>query len=646
MVTHPVAIGIEDIMTGSPRIAAVVVHHRSYQTLGTTVSRLLEEGLEPAKLLIVDNSEDPEHAESLRLSLPQGVQLIFTTNAGYGAAVNIGVSWHARNTAPTDYLLVSTHEALPEPDSLRKLAASLDVRPKAAVIGPALVTGGKSELIWSLGGCFSPVLGLPRHYGHRAARAMLGNVSGRRVGWLDGAFLLFRRAVLDKHPIDEDFFLYMEETDHQLGIQRHGWEVWLEPLAVVWQSSGGTPAFYQTRNIQLFQAKNGSILQQRLSAPYIVATALTRDLIKGRGVTNWKPLLSGWRAGRSLRRKHQASGVTVLVNPLGGALAHYTHALAETLRSSGSEVRVHSLNEPSISGHSRFRWLMNYMGILRTVRSSADGVRATHTLVVWPVLGFIDLLLVRAFCGSEATVVYHDPKPLVRAVGSDPFSARLISSLPDLPKIVVHSEAAAEAMASLGFKVKVEQLAHPMLPPGEEDPKEKDRTQDLPVVRVLGQFKRDRDLDALAALAGQLGADVQLEIVGRGWPELEGWKVDSRFVSEVELDELMSTSSVILIPYVRFYQSGIAIRALESNTPIVGRAETSLADLYGRNSRLLVAGDPTTGVVNEQSWVEAVRYALAEGRGEAAQAAVAYHSVAVSEWKAWGQRYSSMHEGS
>jgi glycosyltransferase involved in cell wall biosynthesis len=201
-------------------------------------------------------------------------------------------------------------------------------------------------------------------------------------------------------------------------------------------------------------------------------------------------------------------------------------------------------------------------------------------------------------------------------------------------------------MASLGFKANVEQLAHPMLPPVEEDCKENDGDQGSPVVRVLGQFKRDRDLGALVALAEELGPDVQLEIVGRGWPELEGWKVDSRFVSEAELDELMRTSSAVVIPYVRFYQSGIAIRALESNTPIVGRAETSLADLYGRNSRLLVTEDPATGVVNEHSWVEAVRYAVAAGREEAARAAAAYHSVAVSEWGAWDQRVSSMEEGS
>lgn len=638
MVTHPVVPVTEDIEMSFPNIAAIVVHHRSYQTLEATVSRLLEEGLEPAKLLIVDNSEEPAREESLRFSLPQGVRIIFSTNSGYGAAVNSGVAWHARNTAPTDYLLVSTHEALPEPGSLRKLAASLDTHQRAAVVGPALVTGESSELIWSLGGYFSKVLGLPRHYGHRASRAEQGSAAARRVNWLDGAFLLFRRRVLNVHPIDEDFFLYMEETDHHVRLQREGWEVRLEPTAVVWQSSGGTPSFYQARNIQLFQAKNGSGFQRLLSAPYIIATAVVRDLIRGRGAANWKPLVSGWKAGRSLRRGRQQQPVTVLVNPLGGALAHYTEALAKTLGASGAEVRVHTVQEPSVSGQTRGRWLLDYLGVLKSVRSSAAGFR-TQTLVVWPVLGFFDLLLVRLLCGSAASVVYHDPKPLVRSVGSDPFSGRLIAWMPNLPNVVVHSQAAAEAMQSLGFKSKMHLLAHPMLPPMTAPAEATRHGRERPVVRVLGQYKRDRDLGALEALASQIASEIDLEIVGRGWPDLEGWKVDSRFVSEQELDDLIRSSAAIVIPYLRFYQSGIAIRALESNTPIVGRAATSLADLYGQKSRLLIPEDPKTGLVDDRFWADAVRYAVAEGREEAVSAARAYHLVAVSDWRSWIQSF-------
>lgn len=614
-------------------IAAVVVHHRSCSTLGATVSRLVGEGLIPSNILVVDNSEEPAQAALLEQSLPSGVRIIFISNEGYGAAVNTGAAWHAEHTSATDYLLVSTHEALPEPGALKALAALLDRQPKTAVVGPALVTGEQADQIWSLGGYFSNFLGLPRHHSHLAARDELAEAVARRVRWLDGAFLLFRRDILDRHHVDEAYFLYMEETDHQLGLQRQGWDVHLEPAAVVWQSSGGTPSFYQTRNIQLFQAKNGSRLQSMLAAPYIIITALARDLLKGRGLVNLKPLVSGWTAGRNLLRSRAKNNVISIVNPLGGALAHYTEALASTLIAAGAEVRVCSVQEPSLSGQSRGRWLLNYFRLLTGV-SRSPAIEQKRVLVVWPVLGFLDLLLVRLLCGATASVVYHDPKPLVRAVGSDPLTARFVASLPSMPDIIVHSQAAADAMKSLGFKDPLHLLAHPMLRPGTAMPLP-EGTPEKPVVRVLGQYKRDRDLGALEALAAHVGDDMVLEIVGRGWPNLEGWKVDSRFVPEGELDKLVLNSDAIVIPYLRFYQSGIAIRALESKTPIVGRAATSLADLYGGNSKLLVHAESETGHVDDRSWVAAVQYAVTQGQIDAAEAAANYYAAALSDWRSW-----------
>lgn len=621
-------------------IAGVVVHHRSRATLEATIHRLISEGLEPGKLLIVDNSEDPAQAELLSGTLPPGVNIIFTPNSGYGAAVNAGVAWHKRNTPPTFGLLVSTHEALPEPGALQTLATALKRHEKAALVGPALVTGEKSEVIWSLGGYLSKRLGLPRHVAHREPREKLTTATPGPVSWLDGAFLLFRRTVLETHPIDEDFFLYMEEADHQQSIRREGWEVRLEPAAVVWQSSGGAPAFYQTRNIQLFQARNGSRWQRLVSTPYIAATAVIKDALRGRGVSNWKPLLAGWKAGWQLEKRGREKPLTVLINPLGGALAHYTEAVAKTLKASGAEVRLYAINEPSVSGESRWRWFSDYLRLLAKSRATGRGARR-QTLVVWPVLGFFDLVLVRLLCGGRASVVYHDPKPLVRAAGSDPLSARLVFRLPNLPHVVVHSAGAVKAMDSLGCTSRMHVLALPMLPPVAPDTGPGGGAAvRRPVVRVLGQFKRDRDLGALEVLARELKSEVDLEIVGRGWPEVAGWKVDARFVPELELDELLKSSDAIVVPYLRFYQSDIAIRALEANTPVVGRASTSLADLYGGESRLLVREDPQTGLVEDCAWAEAVRYAVTEAREEAIRAALAYHSNAVSEWTSWHRAFA------
>ena len=322
--------------------------------------------------------------------------------------------------------------------------------------------------------------------------------------------------MIEEHTIDESFFLYMEETDHQQLLQRHGWRVVIEPAAVVWQSSGGVPPYYQTRNIQLFQQKNGSRLQRIASAPYIIAHSIVGDVIKRRGMSRWRQLIAGWRAGASLRRGPSIDPVPAIaiLNPLGGALSHYTDALATLLRASGTHVDVHSIDEPSISGHGRLQWLLSYLRLLNKAGRLRRGDQTSETLVTWPVLGFLDLILVRALCGKSAAIVYHDPKPLVRSVGNGPFAARLVAGVPSKPRVVVHSKAAADAMHHVGLASELDILAHPMLPPARRDVQPNAREGRRPVVRVLGQFKQDRDLAVLLALASEFSSVFDLEIVG------------------------------------------------------------------------------------------------------------------------------------
>ncbi|UTT69585.1 hypothetical protein NMQ03_20870 [Arthrobacter sp. DNA4] len=107
--------------------------------------------------------------------------------------------------------------------------------------------------------------------------------------------------------------------------------------------------------------------------------------------------------------------------------------------------------------------------------------------------------------------------------------------------------------------------------------------------------------------------------------------MDARFVPEDELDQLIADSTVILIPYKRFFQSGIAIRALEHAVPVVGRSETSLGDLFGPESRLLVSGqNGSAGDV--EGWLKAIEFAVSDGRAEASRAAESFHRQAARDW--------------
>jgi hypothetical protein len=140
----------------------------------------------------------------------------------------------------------------------------------------------------------------------------------------------------------------------------------------------------------------------------------------------------------------------------------------------------------------------------------------------------------------------------------------------------------------------------------------------------MGQFKRDRDLEALADIAAA-PEDWSLEIIGRGWPEVPGWEVRDEFVAEDEFEALIAEADVIVIPYERFFQSGVAVRALEQAVPVVAPPSDSILAMLGSDSPWIARGD----------WAAAVRAALEADSGSVAELAKSLNREASDRWASW-----------
>jgi GT2 family glycosyltransferase len=607
------------------KIAAVIVHHRSYGSIVGTVTRLISEGIPARKVVVIDTSEQPALAGHLAACLPNEVAVHFMMNLGYGAAVNEAVRILALTHDVPQFLLVATHEVRPSEGAVTTMLAVAENDTNVAAVGPTLVTGERSGTVWSEGGELTRFLKMPRHVGYMSRSERAKDATPRRREWLDGAFVLYRWEPLEATRFDERFFLYMEEVDLHLRLSEQGYALVWAPEAVVWQSSNGVPPFYFSRNLRLLFRKHQPLWRRLISLPIAIARRATSFLIRGKKIPDLVDLMRGVIAPIPIAEAQVETAEfprsILLINPLGGTLHHYQAALADVLRAGGTRVYESAALEPSAGGGSRVGWVWAYVRLLMHARQSqATAAGDTRVLSIWPVLGYLDLLVVRLFAGRKAGLILHDPEPLVRAIGYGPISRWLGLRLGGGVTVVVHSEAARAEVVRLSPGLRIMLLPHPVLAP---ERKAWDDKSDL-TVRVLGQYKNDRDLRALEAIASSL-PEANLTIHGRGWPEVSGWSVHSRFISEEELSNFIRTSDVVVIPYRRFFQSGIAFRSLEKGVPFVGPAQSSLQDILGSESRLLVD--------SEKDWAAAVKYALREGRLDVAGAADTWRAHCLSRWR-------------
>jgi N-acetylglucosaminyl-diphospho-decaprenol L-rhamnosyltransferase len=281
-------------------LGVVVIHHKNFPRILETVEALRREGCFDANILVVDNSEAPDLFARLTAALPATINTTSIANEGYGAAANHGIAVLRERDPGLEFVLISTHEALPEPGAVGQLLMAIESDDRLGVVGPTLVheVDGQRR-VWSKGGYLTAALHEPRHVGagdaSPEAEAEGADVGVTRRSWVDGAFCLYRTAVFEALAFRTDFFLYFEETDLHARMVRQGYEIACVTAAVVEQQSDGIPPRLLGRNLQLFESAHGRWYHRAFTVPAIAARRAARKALRRDGPPHEvRLILQGW----------------------------------------------------------------------------------------------------------------------------------------------------------------------------------------------------------------------------------------------------------------------------------------------------------------------------------------------------------------
>jgi N-acetylglucosaminyl-diphospho-decaprenol L-rhamnosyltransferase len=186
--------------------------------------------------VVVDNGSRDGTVEHVRERFPD-VRVVESENRGLGAGWNVGIA-----ETESRYVLVLNADAWLVGDALSRLVAFADTSPRAAVVGPRLMNVD-GTLQRSVRG-FPTLWRLATEYfflrklapNTRALNAFYaGGFDHDRVCEVEfvmGACMLVRRAAIEQvGGLDEDFFLFSEETDWCYRFHQAGWQVLFFPGA-------------------------------------------------------------------------------------------------------------------------------------------------------------------------------------------------------------------------------------------------------------------------------------------------------------------------------------------------------------------------------------------------------------------------------
>jgi N-acetylglucosaminyl-diphospho-decaprenol L-rhamnosyltransferase len=191
------------------------------------------------ELVIVDNDSKDGSAERLRAGSSGARVISLPENRGFAAGVNAGF---AHTSA--EFVVVLNPDTELRPGALPALLVRLREQSRTGVVAP-LLEGPDGQLAPNGYRRFPGLLTLgmdlcvPLSYAlvltpglHPYAMSPAELRAGRRPAHVSGAVLAIRRsAYLEAGPLDEGFFMYLEETEWQQRLARRGWGIEVVPAA-------------------------------------------------------------------------------------------------------------------------------------------------------------------------------------------------------------------------------------------------------------------------------------------------------------------------------------------------------------------------------------------------------------------------------
>ncbi len=201
------------------------------------VERCLE-SVRGYETVVVDHGSTDGTLELVRDRFPEAT-LVEQENRGLAAGWNRGM-----REARGRWFLILNADAWVVDDAVERLVEFAEAQPRAAVVGPRLVNADGTlqrsvrgfPTAWRLATEYFFLRKLaPRSRALNAFyAARFDHTSVRETEFLMGACMLVRREAVDAvGPLDEDFFLFSEETDWHFRFRAAGWQVLFFPGAEV-----------------------------------------------------------------------------------------------------------------------------------------------------------------------------------------------------------------------------------------------------------------------------------------------------------------------------------------------------------------------------------------------------------------------------
>jgi GT2 family glycosyltransferase len=213
-------------VTAPPLVTVVIVNFNGGEMIGQCLAALEKQCFQDFVAVVVDNNSTDNSVASIRKNHPNVVVLQLNRNSGFAGGVNYAL----QECALGPWVALLNPDAFPTEDWLENLVASARCHPEYSAFGSRMFSDPGQRQLDGVGDVYH-VSGLPWRKGHGCPNSPLHDQETEIFAPCAAAALYCTSALTEVGPLDEDFFLYVEDVDLGFRLRLAGYRALYVPTA-------------------------------------------------------------------------------------------------------------------------------------------------------------------------------------------------------------------------------------------------------------------------------------------------------------------------------------------------------------------------------------------------------------------------------
>ncbi|WP_106829377.1 glycosyltransferase family 2 protein [Parabacteroides pacaensis] len=240
-------------------VSIITINYNGYQDTCELIDSLRQKETYPYEIIVVDNASKNEDGLRLKKAYPDVKVICSKENLGFAGGNNLGYQ-HAKG----EYILYINNDIVIKAPFLQTLVTRLNSKENIGALSPKIKYSYAPDIIQYVG--YTPMLPITiRNRMIGTCQKDVGQYdTACKTAFVHGACMLTSRKIIKEVGcMTEIYFLFYEELDWSLQLQRSGYEVWVEPSVCVYHKESmsipkNTPLrqYYLSRSRFLFTRRN------------------------------------------------------------------------------------------------------------------------------------------------------------------------------------------------------------------------------------------------------------------------------------------------------------------------------------------------------------------------------------------------------